>query len=269
MRVNRILGYLRSLPARWRLIWPLAKNDFKSRYATSQLGMFWAFFRPVVMACVYIFVFSVIARAAPVGGVYPYSLWMLPGLIVWFVFSESISSGVSTLTEYSYLVKNIRFDIFILPDVKVVAAFIVHLFFAVLIFLIYLLTGLPVKWNILQLPYYMLATFYFSLAFTRIVCTVQPFFKDLSSAVEIILLVGVWACPIMWDLGMIPEQYHIFFKANPLYYLVSGYRECYMGDTWLWDHPILTAEFWGITLLLDLFGRKVFNRLSTHFADVI
>ena len=267
--MNRILAYFRSLPARWKLIWPLAKNDFKSRYATSQLGMFWAFFRPVVMACVYIFVFSLLARSTPVGGVYPYSLWMLPGLIVWFVFSDSVSSGVNTLTEYSWLVKNIKFNISILPDVKVAAAFIIHCFFALLIFLIYLVSGLPIKLNILQIPYYMFATFCFTLAITRIVCTVQPFFKDLSSAIEIILMVGIWACPIMWHLGMVPEQYHIFFKANPLYHLVNGYRECYMGDAWIWNHPASFAEFWAVTLLLDLWGRRLFRKLSTQFADVI
>ena len=267
--MNWIIGYIRSVPIRWKQIWPLAKNDFKSRYATSQLGMFWAFFRPIVMACVYIFVFSVIARATPVGGVYPYSLWMLPGLIVWFVFSDSVSAGVTTLTEYSYLVKNIRFNISILPDVKVVSAFIIHCFFAALIFVIYLITGLPIKLHILQLPYYMIATFYFTLSFTRIVSTAQPFFKDLSMAVEIILMIGIWACPIMWDLQILPEQYHWIFKANPLYHLVSGYRECYMGDHWFWEHWIQFVEFWAITILLDLWGRRMFRRLSNHFADVI
>ena len=140
--MKKILAFFRSLPARWKLIWPLAKNDFRSKYATSQLGMFWAFFRPIVMASVYIFVFSVIGRAAPVGGIYPYSLWMLPGVIVWFVFSDSVASGVSTLTEYSYLVKNIKFNISVLPAVKVVAAFIIHVFFVLLIILIYLISGL-------------------------------------------------------------------------------------------------------------------------------
>lgn len=269
MRVNWILGYIRSIPIRLKQIWPLAQNDFKSKYATSQLGLFWAFFRPIVMACVYIFVFSIIARAAPVGGIYPYSLWMLPGLIVWFVFQDSVSSGVTTLTEYSYLVKNIKFNISILPDVKVVAAFIIHSFFVVLIFVIYLVTGLPIKLQILQLPYYMIATFYFSLALTRIVSTAQPFFKDLSMAVEIILMVGIWACPIMWDLGVLPAQYHWIFKANPMYHLVNGYRECFMGDHWFWEHWAQFLEFWAITILLDLWGRRMFRRLSSQFADVI
>ena len=267
--MNRLIRYIRSIPVRWRQIWPLARNDFRSRYATSQLGMFWAFLRPIVMACVYIFVFSVIARAAPVGGIYPYSLWMLPGLIVWFVFQESVSSGVSTLTEYSYLVKNIKFNTFILPDVKVVAAFIIHSFFVVLILVLYLLNGLPIKLHLLQLPYYMIATFYFSLAITRIVATAQPFFKDLSMAVEIILMVGIWACPIMWDLGILPEQYHWIMKANPMFYLVNGYRESYMGDLWVWNHPTMFVGFWTVTVLLDLWGRRMFRRLSSQFADVI
>jgi len=253
--------------ARWRMIWMLAKNDFKSRYAISQLGMFWAFFRPLVMAALYITVFSVIVRAAPVGSRVPYALWMMPGLIVWFAFSDSLSSGVNTLTEYSYLVKNFRFNVSILPCVKVVAAFIIHTFFIALILLIYLLWGLPIPLNMLQLPYYYLATFCFSLVCTRIVATVQPFFKDLSVAMEIILMVGIWSCPIMWDLSLIPAKFAIVFKLNPLYHLVSGYRECFMGGGWFWNHPIQFAGFWAVTLLLDEGGRRLFHRLSDRFAD--
>ena len=251
------------------MIWMLAKNDFKSKYAISQLGMFWAFFRPIVMSSVYILVFSIIVRAAPVGGQVPYSLWMMPGLIVWFAFSDSVSSGVSTLTEYSWLVKNIRFDISILPCVKVVAAFIVHTFFIALILLIYVVWGLPIPLNMLQLPYYYLATFCFALVCTRIVSTIQPFFKDLSVAMEILLMVGIWACPIMWDLSMIPEKYAFLFRMNPLFHLVSGYRECFMGGGWFWNHPIQFAGFWGVTLLLDWWGKRLFRRLSDHFADVL
>ena len=263
------ITFIRVLPARWRLIWPLAKNDFKSRYASSQLGIFWAFFRPVLMAAVYIFVFSVIARATPVGNTYPYALWMLPGLLVWFVFADSMSAGTNTLSEYSYLVKNIKFSISILPDVKVAANFIAHTIFTAFIILLYLIWGLPIKIHMLQLPYYYFAAFCFTLALARIISSIQPFFKDLSIAMELILMVGVWACPIMWDIGILPEKYHLIFKANPLYYLVAGYRECFMGELWIWDHPIQTAGFWILTLALDLGGRKLFRRLSPHFADVM
>lgn len=254
---------------KWRLIVSLAKDDFKSKYASAQFGMFWAFFRPVVMSAVYILVFSFIARATPVGGIYPYSMWLLPGLIVWFVFSDSLMSGVSTLSQYSFLVKNVRFDISVLPAVKVVSGFIIHTFFIAVIFILYLVLGLPIKLQILQLPYYYIATFIFTLALTRIFCTIQPFFKDMVIAIEILLLVGVWACPILWDLQMIPETYWWIFRINPLYHLVMGYRNSFMGGFWLWEHPTQTIGFWVITLLLEVIGKKFFRRMSYHFADVI
>ena len=69
-----IQGNRAGLYKKTRLIWALAKNDFRSKYATSQLGIFWAFFRPVVMACVYIVVFSLLTRSTPVGEGVPYAL---------------------------------------------------------------------------------------------------------------------------------------------------------------------------------------------------
>ena len=42
-----------------RLIFKLAKNDFKTRYAGSYLGIVWAFIQPVITILVYWFVFSV------------------------------------------------------------------------------------------------------------------------------------------------------------------------------------------------------------------
>ncbi len=264
MKTEKIKG-----KARLELVLSLAKNDFKSRYASSQLGVFWAFLRPIVMAGVYIFIFSVVARATPVSGIYPYAFWLLPGLIAWFVFSEGVSSGAVTLTEYSYLVKNVRFDITILPAVKVVSAFIVHTFFIGLIFVLYIIWGLPLKWQMLQLPYYYLAMFCLTLALARIMSALQPFFKDLSPALEILLLVLMWACPVMWDLSMLPEKYQIFFRLNPLYHVVTGYRGSMMGLAWFWENPAQLVYFWAVTLGLDVLGRYEFKKLSVHFADLL
>ena len=41
-----------------KLIWSLAKNDFKTKYAGSYLGIVWAFIQPVVTVLVYWFVFE-------------------------------------------------------------------------------------------------------------------------------------------------------------------------------------------------------------------
>ncbi|HBF6739380.1 TPA: ABC transporter permease, partial [Clostridioides difficile] len=40
------------------LILNLSKNDFKTKYAGSYLGIFWAFVQPVVIVLIYWFVFQ-------------------------------------------------------------------------------------------------------------------------------------------------------------------------------------------------------------------
>ena len=75
----------------------------------------------------------------------------------------------------------------------------------------------------------------------------------------------------MWDIGILSSNPTLMtiVKANPLYYLVNGYRESFMGELWVWNHPVQTVGFWILTLVLDLGGRKLFRRLSPHFADVM
>lgn len=46
------------------LIWNLAKNDFKTKFAGSYLGIIWAFVQPVITVLLYWFVFEV---ALPAG----------------------------------------------------------------------------------------------------------------------------------------------------------------------------------------------------------
>ena len=63
-----------------KLIWKLAKNDFKTRYAGSYLGMVWALAQPVVTILLYWFVFGTImkSRQQVAGNIdVPYVLWLV------------------------------------------------------------------------------------------------------------------------------------------------------------------------------------------------
>ncbi|MDE7207720.1 MAG: ABC transporter permease, partial [Lachnospiraceae bacterium] len=64
-----------------RLIWKLAKNDFKNRYAGSYLGRVWAFTQPVVKVLLYWVVVGHIMMAdqkelLTKGVEAPYVLWL-------------------------------------------------------------------------------------------------------------------------------------------------------------------------------------------------
>ena len=104
-----------------KLVFSLAKNDFKTKYAGSYFGTIWAFIQPIVTICVYWFVFGLALRNGSDKGV-PFVLWLIAGLIPWFFFQEGLIGGTNALLEYNYLVKKVVFNIRILPVVKVFSA---------------------------------------------------------------------------------------------------------------------------------------------------
>lgn len=255
------------------LIKELAKNDFKKKFAGSYFGILWAFVSPIVTICVYWFVFTVGMRggAGDVNG-YPYVLWMIAGLIPWFLFSEILTGGTNVLIEYTYLVKKIVFNISILPVMKIVTATVIHLFFVLLMVLIFALTGHFPTPYMLQLPYYLIATWILSAALVFITSAIVVFFKDLTQVVTIFLQVFIWITPIMWqDTQMLATHPAVAFviRLNPMYYIVYGYRDAMIYHVWFWEKPEMTLYFWMVTILLFLLGSSVFKRLKPHFADVI
>ena len=266
-------SFLFSLPSdivrNRRLILKLAKNDFRTRYAGSYLGIIWAFVQPVVTVLVYWLVFGLGFKSATTTDV-PFVLYLTCGIVPWFYCQELLISGTNVLLEYSYLVKKVVFEIGVLPMVKAVSAFFVHAFFILVAIVIGMLYGIMPSIYLLQLVYYFAALFLFVLGIVYGSCAVVIFFRDLSQIISIILQVGIWSVPIMFNLQTFETRSFAFiFRINPMYYIVTGYRDAIYGHVWFWERGWYTLYFWGWTVFLLLIGTAVFRKLRVHFADVL
>ena len=252
------------------LILNLAKNDFKTKYAGSYLGIFWAFVQPIVTILVYWFVFSVGLKSGMVAN-YPFVLYLVSGIVPWFFFQDALNSGTNALIEYNYLVKKGVFKISILPIVKIVSALFVHAFFVVFSLILCWLYGYTPGLHTIQILYYSFCTFLLTLGLVYTTSAIVIFFRDLTQIIGIFLQVGVWLTPIMWDLNMLSNHPLLMkaFKLNPMYYIVSGYRDAMLGNVWFWERWGWTLYFWVITVVLFGVGTVIFKRLKPHFADVL
>ncbi|MEE0419931.1 MAG: ABC transporter permease [Lachnospiraceae bacterium] len=264
---------LKYLVTEHKLIWTLAKNDFKTKFAGSYLGIVWALVQPIVTVLVYWFVFQVGLRQTADFNGCPFVLWMLAGLVPWFYFQEAMVGGTNVLMEYSYLVKKVVFKIEILPMIKMISALFIHLFFVCVAVALFCINGKFSGPYALQVIYYSFCMFALALGLCYVTSAVAVFFRDLLQIVNIILQVGVWATPIMWNLtdpGLgLPNLLVMVFKLNPMYYIVYGYRDALVYKVWFWEHPGLTLYFWAFTIIMFLLGSRIFKRLRVHFADVL
>ena len=255
-----------------KLIMNLAKNDFKTKYAGSYLGIVWAFVQPIVTILVYWFVFSVGLKAGNVSD-YPFVLYLVSGIVPWFFFQDALIGGTNSLLEYNYLVKKVVFNISVLPVVKIISAMFVHAFFVLFTIILYAAYGKFPDFYYLQIIYYSVCVFILVLGLSYATSAIVIFFRDLTQIINIVLQVGVWLTPIMWIVEASPLMGHPvimkILKLNPMYYIVSGYRDTFLMKTWFWEHAGWTVYFWIFTILCFLFGSWVFKRLRIHFADVL
>lgn len=256
-----------------RLIWKLAKNDFKKRYAGSYLGMVWAFVQPVVTVVMYWIVFDRVfdtrSQLVASGIEVPYVLYLTAGLVPWFYFSEALTNGTMALLEYNYLVKKVVFKISILPIIKVIAATFIHIFFVAVLFIIAIAYGYSPSVYTLQIFYYSFCEFVLVLAISYTTCAVVVFFRDLQQIISIALQIGMWATPILWDISMLTDEMKPLFKLNPMVYIVNGYRSAMYEQEWFFEHFYSSTYFWIFTVTLFCIGSLIFKRLKVHFADVM
>ncbi|SFK73890.1 teichoic acid transport system permease protein [Lachnospiraceae bacterium KH1T2] len=274
--IGFVLGYERvvALPVElWQnreLIWKLALNDFKSRYAGSYLGIFWAFVPQIVTVAVYCFIFSVGVRQDATGHTtYPFVLWLVAGITPWFFFSEAWGSGTSAFLSYTYLVKKVVFKISILPIIKVVSALFIHFFFIAIVAVLMIALGYPPTVYWLQIPYFTCCTFLLVLGMSYVTASLTVFFRDIGQFIGILMQIGIWLTPIMWHLDSLSRPLQILFKLNPIYYCVDGFRMAFLDNMWFFEHFYSTAYFWIFTVVMFIFGAVVFKKLKGHFADVL
>lgn len=266
--INHFINFLRDVYRGRQVIYLMSLNDFKARFVGSYLGIFWAYIQPLVMIMVIWFVFQVGFRATPIEDV-PFILWLSCGLIPWFFFTEGLGSSTGSLFEYSYLVKKVVFRTSLLPLVKILSAYYVHIFFIVLLVAMFIIYGYRPNIYYLQLIYYSFAQVMLLLGLSWITSSLAVFIKDTAQFVGVVLQIGFWFTPILWPISMVDDRYHIFFKLNPMFYIVEGYRDSLILGVGFWHRYNQSLYFWLITALLFFVGALLFKKLRPHFPDVL
>lgn len=265
----KFLSTVTNIVSNRAIIWNLAKSDFKKKFVGSYFGIFWMFVQPIVTILIYYCVFQLGFKATPPTTIdAPYVLWLVPGIVPWFYFSEAVQNGTGSLYDYNYLVKKVVFNVDILPAIKIVSSLFVHVIFLIIMIVFFIIFGYFPNLCWIQIFYYSFCATVLALGISYFTSAVTVFFKDMSQIVGIVLQFGMWVTPIMWHYSM-AEAWLPILKLNPFFYISEGYRQSMIEQVWFWEHPKLTLYFWCITLIFFFGGNLVFRKLKPHFADVL
>lgn len=250
------------------LIVSMARREVRTQYIGSAMGFLWTFVHPMVLVVVLWVVFGLGFRVRPVNDV-PFVVWLTAGMCGWFVFSEILSGSSSVVLANANLIKKTLFPSQILPIVKVASAFIAHSVFIVVLLVLIAFHQMTPSLYYLQFVYYLFCLSVLGIGLGWAVSALNVFMRDVGQFVSVVLQIGFWATPILWNIQMMPEKIQIFFKLNPMYYIVQGYRDSFIYFVPFWHHPLQTLYFWTTAAACFVVGALIFQRLKPQFPDVL
>ena len=250
------------------LLWELIKQDFSQRYIENVFGVAWAFVQPIITILILWFVFQIGFKAQPVNDV-PFILWLIVGVLPWFFVADAVTTGTSSIVDKSFLVNKVVFSVSLLPIIKIITALFVHLFFIIVMFLLFIVFGIEPSLYWLQIPYYTLSAIVLVLGILLFTSASLVFIRDVSQLVSMFVQFGFWLTPIFWSLSIVPEKYHELIMLNPFAYIIEGYRNSLINQVWFWEIPGQTIYFWSVTVGVCLIGILFFKKVRPYFSDVI
>lgn len=256
-------------------IYSIAKYELLADIKDSKLGMFWNFAHPLIQVLTYWFAFGIVFNRKAVTMHHvevPYVLWMMGGMVIWFFISPCITNGCNAIYSKVSIITKMKFPVSILPAVVVAKELFNHACLMLIMFIIYTLCGYGPTWHWLGLIYYCLAGCIFSIALTLTTSVLNMLARDVRKMVLALMRLLLYLTPILWSidqLGHAPKVVTLIMKANPIYYLVQGYRDCFFYHYGILHYHKAMLVFWLITLALYAFGSVMMYKFKHRFIDFI
>ena len=249
------------------IIWELTKRDFRTKYISNLLGLSWAILEPLAMMVILWFVFTYIRTGQKTE--VPYALFLLAGLISYDFFNKSLNSATRGISSYGFLINKVNFRAAIIPLVKISSEILMHFIILVIVAVILALSSIPITIYWIQILYYLFATVFLLTGISWFTSSISLFFPDIKYIITIVMRVLFFFTPIFWEVKNIPEHMLIYFRLNPLYYIVRGYRDSFLYNVPFWKNPVDTIYFWIISIVFFIIGVMVFKRLRPYFAEMV
>jgi len=230
-------------------------------------GALWVVFNPLVMLAIFALVFGHIfqSRWPQENAGLPYWLNLYIGLIVFNVFSETVSRSPSAVRSYPSFVKKIIFPVIILPVVPLGAALVQGLISFLILFAA-LIWADRFSSGVLLLPLLLIPAMLLALGISWFISAWGVFMKDLTQVVPILMQMLMFLSPVLYPINAVPSQLRPIYQYNPLASVIDASRAAVVHQSVDWPAWTISLVVGVVVLII---GYSFFQASREEFADVL
>ena len=241
------------------LIRQLVSRDFKTKYKRSVLGMFWSFLNPLLTMCVQYFVFSTIFKS----DIPNYAVYLLIGIVVFNFFSEATGMALSSIAGNAGLITKVYMPKYIYPLTRVMSS-VVNLGISLIpLVIVSLATGIQFKKSAVLTLYFLCCVIIFSLGLGLLLSASMVFFRDTQFLWGVLNMIWMYATPIFYPESILPENFKIILRINPMYYFLKNARLCILDS--ISPEPAVYVQCALMALGALVVGALVFRKSQDRF----
>lgn len=248
----------------------MTKREVVGRYRGSVMGILWSFFNPIFMLTIYTFIFSVVFKAkwgAGSDSKTEFAMILFAGLIVFNMFSETVTRSPSLILSNVNYVKKVVFPLEILPVVSILSSCFHTLVSIGVLILFRLIVGSGFSLTTVLFPIVIAPLLLFSLGISWFLAALGVYLRDVSQTIGLAMTALMFVSPIFFPITALPEKYRIFVYLNPLSFIIEQGREVLIFTHFPdWGGLLIYYVFGSVSALL---GFTWFQKVRTGFADVL
>jgi lipopolysaccharide transport system permease protein len=254
----------------WRyreLFWAIVLRDIKVRYRQTLVGVAWAVLQPLTTALIFVLLFGLLGKV-PADVALPYGLFVFPGVIIWQMFSGTLSHATVSLVGNQQLLSKVYFPRLILPLTSVVLNLLDFMVGFVVLIGLFCYYGIAPPWTIVLLPFFILYAAIAALSFGIWLAALNAMYRDVGHLVPFLMQIGFFLTPVVYAANtLVPARWQPFLAMNPMVGVVEGFRWAVLGTG---DMPVMLLCLSGLMLgLILLGGLAYFRRIEGVIADSI
>jgi lipopolysaccharide transport system permease protein len=243
------------------LVW----REVQGVYRQTALGLTWLFLRPLVNVILMTVVFGKIVNV-PSDDV-PYALFSLAALLPWGFFSNAVQRASRSLVDNMHVISKVYFPRLVVPIAGATSGLLDFGASLVILFGAMLVYRMPLRPQVVWLPVYLLVALMFALAVGLWLATLSVKYRDVSFAVNFLLMALMYASPVIYPISMVPEPFQVVYQLNPMSGVIQGFRWSLYGSG---EPPgLIFLVSVGLTVLGLISGMFIFRRTERTVVDIL
>lgn len=209
-----------------RILWVLARTDFRFKYVGSVLGYFWSLAKPLLYFTVLWIVFQSIFKAE----LPKYPMYLILGIVLWTFVADAVSATLPSIVARGTILRRIWFPPIVIPVAATVTALMSFLINLVVVVVFVVVTDLTPSLRWLLLVPLLAELYVFVLAVCLIAATLYVRYRDIGQIWEVAAGALFFAAPIVYPITYLPIWARQVLAFNPFVQILQDVRRVVMGS---------------------------------------